>query len=421
MSETNLGLHPFTFDDLAPFCSTDRQEEVLKAVRDHGSMRKAAIHLERNSSTINRSIAALKAKATQAGVGPHFVPGGPPITDPLRVKATSTFIKGLDQNQWVKTDTDLDRLATLREEAAKAFFAEFPKIEIPELETGRRDKTLIPWFNIGDAHLGMIAYFRECGHTFDLEIGARELLAAFKMLVDKAPKTDRCVINDLGDFTHYENFKGETEASGHRLDNDGRFPKMVKIVSVVWREMVSYALKKYRYVDVMINQGNHSRTNDIHFAELIEVAYGHTKRVNVVPNHGVFLPYKMGDTFVVTHHSDKASGKQLAEAILTTYAETVKLCKFIYCDTGHIHHRYVAKEYALIQMESWNNLAPNDAHHHQAGWRSKQSMSCVVRSTKYGELERFRVPVELVWESLQKALGDEVITSRPGPEVFVAV
>jgi hypothetical protein len=360
----------------------------------------------------------LKARATQGGAGPHYIPGSPVIPDPLRVKGTSTLSKTEDKLQWVKTDTDQERLQEIREQAAKAFFSEFPKIEIPELECGRRDKTLIPWFNIGDAHLGMIAYFRECGHSFNLDIGARELLAAFKMLVDKAPKTERCVINDLGDFTHYENWKGETEASGHALDNDGRFPKMVKVVSVVWREMVKYALKKFRYVDVLINQGNHSRTNDIHFAELIEVAFGHTKRVNVVPNQGKFLPYKMGNTFVVTHHSDKASGKKLADVILTTYAETVKKCQYIYCDTGHIHHRYVAKEYGIIEIESWNNLAPNDAHHHEAGWRSKQSMSCVVRSTLYGELERFRVPVELVWERLHKALGDSVPTSKPGPEVF---
>jgi hypothetical protein len=151
-------------------------------------------------------------------------------------------------------------------------------------------------------------------------------------------------------------------------------------------------------------------------AVVIRAVYGKTGRVHVVPNEGVFIPYLMGKTFVLVHHSDKASGKRLADVHLNDYREALKQAEFFYVDVGHVHHRYVAKEYGLIQVESWNNLAPNDKHHHDAGYRSKQSMTLVLRSRSYGEVGRHRVPVEMVWDRLSKAIGVE--TSRPCREIY---
>ena len=37
-------------------------------------------------------------------------------------------------------------------------------------------------------------------------------------LVERTPACERCVINDLGDFSHYENISGTTAHSGHALD-----------------------------------------------------------------------------------------------------------------------------------------------------------------------------------------------------------
>lgn len=408
------------YADLIEFAITERQIEVLNTLVAQGSTRKAAVALGVCKNSVDSVLKACKTRATQAGVGAHFQSGSPahPIPLGLRLKGTSTLRKLEDGTiQWVKTREDFEALEAERAAAAKAFFAEYPPVSAPACQPS--DETdIIPWFQIGDAHLGMVAWAREVGHSFDLDIGAREVLQAFKMLVDRAPAAQRCVINDLGDFTHYENFRAETEASGHRLDADGRFPKMVEIVASVLRQMIDYALTKYQYVDVIINQGNHSRTNDIHFRVAINWAYSASGRVTALDNSGVFIPYRMGNTLVITHHSDKATGAKLADAVLTGYRDLLRECEYVYVDTGHTHHRHVAKEYGLIQIETWNNLSPNDAHHHNAGWRSKQCMSCVVRSRKHGEVERYRVPIEMVWERLRAAFGGQVSTSEPRPYVY---
>ena len=408
------------FDEKLLDYATDRQRELLLAWKAQGTQRAAAEALGVSKNNINQAHAALQKKAAIHGYAPgHWQDGTAPGYRMGKVTVQRTPDGGVER-VWERQHPEQAEIEGAIRAAAEAVFREYPPLSGPELEPGDLDDTLIPWFEIGDAHLGMVAWARETGHNFDLDIGARELLFAFKMLVDRAPRTRRCVINDLGDFTHYENFKAETEASGHRLDADGRFPKMAEVVAVCWRVMIDYALQKYETVDVIVNQGNHSRTNDIWIRVMLEMLYGDCGRVNVLPNSGVFVPYKMGDTFVVTHHSDKASGKRLVDAVLTTYHDFVKECRFIYVDTGHIHHHQVSKEYGLVQVESWNNLSPNDAHHHNAGWRSKQSMSCAVRSVKYGQLDVLRVPIEMVWERLQLAMGEGVVTSRPKPEVFVA-
>ena len=52
----------------------------------------------------------------------------------------------------------------------------------------------------------MLAHELEVGHNFDLKIAEREICLAIKLLVDQSPDCERCVINDLGDFTHAENW-----------------------------------------------------------------------------------------------------------------------------------------------------------------------------------------------------------------------
>ena len=72
------------------------------------------------------------------------------------------------------------------------------------------------------------------------------------------------------------------------------------------RFIVDLALTKAANVDVIVNQGNHSRTNDMWMAVLLRAVYGHTGRVNVLNNSSPFIAYRMGKTLVMTHHSDTA-------------------------------------------------------------------------------------------------------------------
>src|SRR5690606_18651615 len=137
----------------------------------------------------------------------HIVPA------PFAVKGYSQYWtpEGKPGGQWIKTTVDQQRLMEMQEAAKEAFFDGCPDIPVPD---GPRnpDNDVIPWIQIGDAHLGLLCHAAEVSENFDLKIAEHELCGAISILIDELPECQRLVINDLGDFTHYQNFAGVSES-----------------------------------------------------------------------------------------------------------------------------------------------------------------------------------------------------------------
>jgi hypothetical protein len=262
------------------------------------------------------------------------------------------------------------------------------------------EEDVVPWLIMGDGHIGLLCHEAETGSNFDIKIGTREVCAAAAGLIDMAPKCRRMVVEDTGDFSHYENFAGVTEASGHLLDYDSRFPKMIDAIIETMCFVIEYALRKADVVDFIASQGNHSRTNDIWMARLIRRLYGHTGRVNVLNNDSPIICYRQGKTLVLCHHGDKMKPVQLAGVMQSDFAVDWGETEFRYIDGGHVHHNS-RKELPGCRHESFNNLAPRDKWANDYGWRSKQSMSLLLRSRTYGEMGRYTMPVERVREMIR--------------------
>jgi hypothetical protein len=393
--------------------ATVRQIEYIDAIEKNGSMRAAAKALGVTKSSVQESMARLKIAAALKGYSPeHDLTH--PVAPGQKLHGTSTLYKsGQHVMQWVKTNPCQEAFLEMIREAARGFIQDVGPIDAPAAPLDFQSD-VIPWIQIGDAHLGMLAHANEVGENFDLKIAEQELCAAIGILIDELPSCERLVINDLGDATHYENFEGETQASRHRLDCDTRFPKMIKVYSRVMRFIVEKALTKAKHVDVIVNQGNHSRTNDIWMAELLRVAYGHTGRVHVLNNDSVFIAYRMGKTLVMTHHSDKCKPSQLAHVMTNDYRKDYGETEFHYVDIGHVHHGMVMKEHPGIFVESFNHLAALDKWAHDAGYRNRKSITVILRSKQYGEQGR-RV---LTIKEIRDRLGRAVIAAPEEREVY---
>ncbi len=317
------------------------------------------------------------------------------IPDPKRIKFTTTIYNrdGKPDRQFVRIEADKVALGDFIREAITTYLEGSPPIAIPA-GPNKFDTDVVAWFQIGDAHLGMLAAEAETGANFDLKIAEQELCGAFGVLFDECPARERGVINDLGDGTHYENLGAVTEASGHRLDADGRFPKMIGTYTRTMRFIVDRALGKFPFVDVIINQGNHSRTNDMWMAELLRQVYSHTDRVHILDNSSVFIPYRMGNTFVMVHHGDKTKPERLAQVMSNDFRQDWGETEYRYIDVGHMHHKWMARENWGCQIEMWNSLCGKDRYNHDAGYRSHQSITRVDRSKTYGEVGRRVLPIK---------------------------
>jgi hypothetical protein len=158
------------------------------------------------------------------------------------------------------------------------------------------------------------------------------------------------VINDLGDFTHYENFTATTEASGHALDYDSRFPKMIKAYAGSCGSSSTSALTKAaRRRDHQPGQPLAGPTTSGWRCCCAQLrAHG---RVNVLDNDSVFIGYRMGNTLVMTTTATSASRPAPAGVMTADFRKDFGETEFHYIDIGHVHHRSVSQGHQRHRRE----------------------------------------------------------------------
>ena len=387
--------------NLFQFC-TERQRQVLEAIDRLGSAKDASLELGMNKGGASETYIDVKRKAAKMGYAPeagltHSVAQG------FQLKGYSHLTKtAAGENIWLKTEAVRERWELAVSNAIANCAAREINIPPPMVHTFD-GADIIPWLNIGDAHIGLLCHEDEVSANFDIKIAKVEILQAAFDLIDMAPDCERMVVNDLGDGTHYENMKAMTERSGHQVDFDSRFPKMIEAYLDIMEAVIEKALTKATTVDVIINQGNHSETNDYWAAQYFRRLYERlgSNRVNVLKNENPFIGYRMGNTFVLVHHGHKVKPETLRQIMSTDYRIDWGEAKFCYIDGGHIHH-FSAKELGGAEWCSFNNLAPLDKYAHDGGWRSKQAMTLVLRSRTYGDMGRYKMPIEKVWDAIRK-------------------
>lgn len=399
-------------ESLLDYCQTATQHQYLSALMETGSSRKAAKLLGVSKSTINDTVARVKAYAALKGWSPtHDMIFSVP--DNFLAKRISTNRNGQGEviSQWVIAEPEKQTIEQQLREMFAVFKQDIPHQQPVTPPTPALETDIIPWVNIGDAHLGMLAAAEEVGEDFDLKIAEAELCKAFSLMLSRLPTTERIVINDLGDMTHTEVNSNRTEASGHALDVDGRYYKIFRVYLRVMRYLIREALTKYEHVDVIINQGNHSRTNDMAMVAFLQETYIDEPRLTVLDNSSVFIPYRMGNTFVLCHHGDKARMDKLTNVMVSDYRHEMD-AKYKYIFTGHIHNNKVLAESHGIVVESFNQLAAPDKYAHEGGWRSRKCITAVLLSKTYGETGRITIPVEEVKDILANLVAGTSANKR---------
>ena len=396
----------FKIDPKLKEFATERQCEYIDSVNEIGN-RKTARKFGVSIGTLGNSLKRLQLKAIRRNYSPehgmiYVAPEG------VRFAGDTTLIKnGETILQWVKRRPDEQAHLDAVTKAVEGLIESFPKATPSQAPTGI-DKDIIPWIQIGDAHLGMLAHASEVGENFDLKIAKAELCGAIGLLIDELPPVERIVINDLGDFEHVENLSGTTEASGHILDVDTRLSRVIEVAVEVMIFTVEKALQKAQHVDVIVNQGNHSRSNDLWMTVLLRRLYAHTGRVHVLNNSSVFIAYRMGNTLVMTHHGDKCKPNRIVNVMTHDYRKDFGETEFHYIDMGHVHHAMVCKEHPSVVVESFNHLSSLDRYGHDGGWRNRKAMTVVYRSRKFGDVGRRVLPIQEVWA--------KVTGSKPTPK-----
>jgi hypothetical protein len=378
---------------LLQFCSTEKQAEVITLCFVQGmSQRAASVQTGMARSTVRDHIEAVKSKAVRRGYSPdndwHH-----PVPDGHKIKGVSTFYDedGSPVRQWVKSQTDEQRQFEILIERLESALEGLPKFA-PTPAPKAYDDNLISLLTITDFHLGMYAYEAETGDDWNVKIARDVFLNSVSDMIDAAPKAGTGFLCQLGDFLHWDGILSVTPQSGHILDADTRYGKLVELAMSVMSEAVRMMLRKFNKVVVVSAEGNHDISGSIWLRKHIKQLFSDEKRLEVIDNEFPYYAYLHGKTMLAFHHGHKVKLAQLHKLFASEprFREMWGKATYTYIHTGHYHHERLIEDGGAI-AEMHPTLSGRDAYAARGGWVSRRGAKVITYDKIDGEIGRVTV------------------------------
>lgn len=290
--------------------------------------------------------------------------------------------------QWVKTKED-PQIESLTD-ALRAAFDEYKGAAEIVAPPERTDEDLLSVYPIADQHNGLMAWGRESGESYDLKIGAKRLRQCMARLVSQSPNSKQAIILNLGDWQHTDDQKNMTPRSGHVLDVDGRYFKVLTTGVQLMMDVIEMALQRHEKVLVRNIPGNHDPHASIALTVALAAFYANNPRVTIDDDPSDFFFYRFGETLIGANHGHKMKPADMAMCMAVRRREDWGNTRFHYFYYAHIHH-FSAKEVGDVVCESFQTLAAKDAHSSSSGYNSGQSLTSITIHKDDGEIGRHRI------------------------------
>jgi len=365
--------------------ATPKQIEYIDAVEKYGTKKKAADKLKVNLRTLQRGLDRAKDNAALHGYSPnhdmkHTVPEG------FLVKGVSTNYgeDGEIKQQWVKSAIDKEAVQQMMVVLGEAMAEDIKRLK-PIALKGKFEKDLLNLYTFTDYHVGMMAWHREGGADWDIKIAENMLVKAFSEMIARSPKAETCIINNLGDFLHSDGMSPVTPMSGHVLDQDSRYYKMVEVSIRVIRKLIDMCLHHHKKVIVLMAEGNHDLSGSIWLQLLFDALYEKDKRVEVIKSPLPYYAHQHGKTMIGFHHGHLKRMGSLHEVFTCKpFAKMWGDTEYRYAHSGHYHHKKVV-ENAGMTHEQHRTLAAKDAYSSRGGYEAERGSTAITYHKKYGE------------------------------------
>lgn len=410
---------------------TGAQIDYEDAVREHGSIRKAAKALGVPRSTIQDRL----GRGYERGLAVRGEIGGPPIPEAavppegfavfsnngaydadgkllrqwVGTKRDSGEVFEIPQGQvlkemsalvdadgrqmlrWIKTKeggTDVAGLVEALQSVFDKYDGSAPEIVAPTVS----DADLMTIYPIPDLHFGMYSWGDETGDDYDTKIAATVAKSGITTLVSQSLPSERAVVLVLGDYFHQNDQSNVTPGHKHQLDVDGRWFKVYDEGAALLCEIIKIVSAKHSMVEVKILPGNHDDTAAGTLTVAMSLFFSRTRRITVNKEPGDMYYRRFGSCLIGAHHGHKMKPEAMAMAMAVDRHEDWGQTKFRSYYSGHIHHE-TAKEVMGVRVESFSSPAARDSFNASHGYRSGRSMSAVTFHRDNGEIGRHRVNI----------------------------
>lgn len=367
-------------------------EELLQQAIDvataHGSVAAGARILGLSRTTFQHRYREAQRKRFEPQVQRFIAQESAAAPEGYMLKGTSTYYNkdGVATAQWIKTTADQERLRVMQQAAFDALCAELKPISV--IKGPRSVSTdLLTLYTLTDCHVGMLAWKKETGDPWDLDIAEQCLTSIFFRMIDAAPDSEIGIVNQLGDFLHFDSLTPETPAHRHVLDADSRYQKVVMVAVRILRRIIEKALTKHKRVQVYMHEGNHDPAGSVWLRVLFAQLYERNSRVVVEQSPNPYVAYEHGSTFLGFHHGHMLKPVAMPLLFASQFAEAWGRTTSRYVHCGHRHH-VEEKEHPGIKVIQHPTLSAPDAYAARGGWLSKRQATSMTYSRKDGEVAR---------------------------------
>lgn len=373
--------------------ATERQAALIDAINEHKSLSAAARALNWDLANASRSLLGLRRRAAQQGYAPgHWEQGVAPGFAMGKV-TIQRGPKGIERT-WERQLPEADTLARLKV-AAEAMAEELPRLD-PLERPGHVLAKLCNLYTFTDFHMGMLAKNGGGGGAdWDMDIAERTLLGVFEQMILQAPRARVAVINQLGDFLHWDGLDPVTPTHQNPLDAAARYDELVKVSIRVLRRIIDIALMRHEEVHVVMAEGNHDLSGSVWLRQMFAVLYENDPRVTVNLNPLPYYAFRHGSVFLGFHHGHKKKKEALPLLFAAMFREMWGQTRKGYIHTGH-YHEVDEKEFPGVKVIQHPTLAAPDSHTGRSGYLSDREATADTYHEDFGRVARTTVTPEML-------------------------
>lgn len=379
------------YDHLFEF-ATVRQIEIMKMMEKHrGHGLNAAKELGVSSSVITRAIQAVESKAARRAPTQHDYANGN-VPEGFNIHGVSQYDKV--NRKWVKTSVDRDHFQQMLKLQVETLCEDVPRAP-PIVKPAHSVAELCNLYVMTDCHVGMLAWKDEAGENWDLKIAEQTLTECFEQLVISAPAAKQCVLAQLGDWLHQDGMLPVTPTSGHILDTDGRFSKVVKAALRILRRMIDCALMRHETVHVLMAEGNHDISSSIWLRVMFKALYENEPRVVMIDSEMPYYVHQHGEVMLAFHHGHLKKKEALPLYFAAQFPKVWGDTRFRFIHTGHMHHEDI-KEYSGVTVVQHPTLAARDSHSSRHAYLSHRQATATTYHLLRGKVATVTVTPEMI-------------------------